>query len=170
MLNVENQNNPATFLDIEVDVEGNQFKTKTYDKRDFTSSRLLTIQIYQEIYHTEKHMVYSYHKLSQVIKYVCNKADGFKETVKLFTNKLIKRIQHQSTENTMKKCLSLQHLPSTRWQNLLGSAAFYYSYWLRPRNELRLSANGGGGCCDFMLAKNDSLCFNASHRRSTGLL
>ena len=35
MLDVENQDdNHATFLDIEVDVEGNQFKTKTCDKRD----------------------------------------------------------------------------------------------------------------------------------------
>ena len=35
VLNVENQNdNHATFLDIEVDVEGDQFKTKTYDKRE----------------------------------------------------------------------------------------------------------------------------------------
>ena len=35
VLNVENQDdNHATFLDIEVDVEGNQFKTKICDKRD----------------------------------------------------------------------------------------------------------------------------------------
>ena len=35
MLNVENQDdNNATFLDIEVNVEGDQFKTKTYDKRE----------------------------------------------------------------------------------------------------------------------------------------
>ena len=35
VLNVENQDdNHATFLDIEVDVEGNQFKMKTYDKRE----------------------------------------------------------------------------------------------------------------------------------------
>ena len=34
VLNVENQDyNHATFLDIEVNVEGDQFKTKTYDKR-----------------------------------------------------------------------------------------------------------------------------------------
>ena len=35
VLNVENQDdNHATFLDIEVDVEGDQFKTKTCDKRE----------------------------------------------------------------------------------------------------------------------------------------
>ena len=35
VLNVENQyDNHATFLDIEVNVEGDQFKTKTYDKRE----------------------------------------------------------------------------------------------------------------------------------------
>ena len=35
VLDVENQDdNHATLLDIEVDVEGNHFKRKTYDKRD----------------------------------------------------------------------------------------------------------------------------------------
>ena len=35
LLNVENQDdNHTTFLDVEVDVDGNRFKTKTYDERE----------------------------------------------------------------------------------------------------------------------------------------
>ena len=62
-VNVENQDdNHATFLDIEVSVEGDQFKTKTYDKRENYSLRLSTIQIYLVIFHMEQHTVFIHHK------------------------------------------------------------------------------------------------------------
>ena len=50
--------------------------------------------------------------------------------------------------------IGLQDIPSTKWQKLLGSAAMNNSYWHRPRNKLRLSADDGGGYCDFMLDNN----------------
>ena len=60
ILNVENQDdNQASFLDIEV---GFSSRRKHSTKEKFTSSRLSTIQIYQEMYHMEQHMVYIHHK------------------------------------------------------------------------------------------------------------
>ena len=50
--------------------------------------------------------------------------------------------------------IGLQHIPSTKWQKLLGSAVLNNSYWHRPRSELRLLADDGGGYCDFMLDNN----------------
>ena len=66
MLNVENQDdNHATFLDIEVNVEGDQFKTKTYDKRENYK-----FEIYLVIFHMEQHTVFIHHKLLDMPGYV----------------------------------------------------------------------------------------------------
>ena len=161
MLNVENQDdNHATFLDIEVNVEGDQFKIKTYDKRENYKFEIVNYpDLSGNIPHGAAYGVYT----SQVIRYarVCNEADDFKERVKLLTNKLIKKgFTINCLKNTMKKCLGkhswiakkykrtddaksllmqevpieyiidigLQHIPSTRWQKLLGSAALNNSY------------------------------------------
>ena len=99
VLNVENQNdNHATFLDIEVDIEGDQFKTKTYDKRENYKFEIVNYpDLSGNIPHWAAYGVYT----SQVIRYarVCNDADDFKERIKLLTYKLIKKvIHHQSPE------------------------------------------------------------------------
>ena len=89
VLNVENQDdNHAIFLDIEVDVEGDQFKTKTYDKRENYKFEIVNYpDLSGNIPHGAAYGVYT----SQVIRYarVCNKADDFKERIKLLTSKLI---------------------------------------------------------------------------------
>ena len=94
VLNVENQDdNHATFLDIEVDVEGDQFKTKTYDKRENYKFDIVNYpDLSGNIPHGAAYGVYT----SQVIRYtrVCNEADDFKERIKLLTNKLIKKGIH----------------------------------------------------------------------------
>ena len=50
--------------------------------------------------------------------------------------------------------IGLQHILSTKWQKLLGAAALNNWYRNRPRDELRLSADDGGGYCDFILDNN----------------
>ena len=91
VLNVENRDdNHATFLDIEVDIEGDQFKTKTYDKRENYKFEIVNYpDLSGNIPHGAAYGVY----ISQVIRYtwVCNEADDFKERIKLLTNKLIKK-------------------------------------------------------------------------------
>ena len=103
MLNVENQDdNHATFLDIEVNVE-DQFKTKTYDKRENYKFEIVKYpDLSGNIPHGSAYGVYT----SQVIRYarVCNDADDFKERVKVLTNKLIKMgFTINRLKNTMKK-------------------------------------------------------------------
>ena len=106
VLNVENQDdNHATFLDIEVDVEGDQFKTKTYDKRENYKFEIVNYpDLSGNIPHGAAYGVYT----SQVIRYarVWNKADAFKERIKLLTSKLIKR-----------------DLPSIAWKTLWRNAS-----------------------------------------------
>ena len=106
MLNVVNQDdNHATFLDIEVNVEGDQFKTKTCDKRENYKFEIVN---YPDLSGNIPHgAAYGVHT-SQVIRNarVCNEADAFKERVKVLTNKLIKKgFTITRLRNTMKKCL-----------------------------------------------------------------
>ena len=120
MLNVENQDdNHATFLDIEVNVEGDQFKTKTYDKRENYKFEIVNYpDLSGNIPHGAAYSVYT----SQVIRYarVCNEADDFKERVKALTNKLIKkRFTINRLKNTMKKCLGKHIWIAKKYKGLM---------------------------------------------------
>ena len=169
VLNIENQDdNRATFMDIEVDVEENQLKTKVYNKREKYKSEIVNSPDLSA--NTPNGAAYGVYT-SQVIRYarVCNTAE---ERVKPLSNTLLEKNHHQSLKTRWRDTLgsitglqtnilamynpywgrkyqynimniSLQHLPSTRWQKLLGLAALNNSHWYRPRNELRLSADDG---------------------------
>ena len=104
VLNVENlYDNHATFLDIEVDVEGDQFKTKTYDKRENYKFEIVNFpDLSGNIPHGAANGVYT----SQVIRYarVCNKADDFKERIKLL---IIKGFSIQFSFNSIQNSLLL---------------------------------------------------------------
>ena len=124
VLNVENQDdNYATFLDVEV----NQFKTKTYDKRENSKFEIVN---YPNLSGNIPHGVaYSVH-ISQVIRCarVCNTVDDFKGSVKLQTNKLIKKwftIDH--LKNTMKKWLGKHSWIAKKYKGL----AMHNLYWCR---------------------------------------
>ena len=82
VLNVENQDdNHATFLGIEVDVEGDQLKIKTYNKRENYKFEIVKYpDLSENIPHGAAYGVYTW----QVIRYawVCNGADDFKDWVK----------------------------------------------------------------------------------------
>ena len=126
VLNVENQDdNHATFLDIEVDVWGDQFKTKTYDKRENYKFEIVNYpDLSGNIPHGAAYGVYT----SQVIRYarVCNKADDFKERIKLLTSKLIKKgFTINRLKNTMKKCLG-KHSWITKKYKGLGIQNLYW--------------------------------------------
>ena len=58
VLNEENQeDNRVTFQDIEVDIDENELKTKTYEiKKKITSYKLPTFPIYQKTHHKDQHM------------------------------------------------------------------------------------------------------------------
>ena len=119
MLNVENQDdNHATFLDIEVNVEGDQFKTKTYNKRENYKFEIVNYpDLSGNIPHGAAYSVYT----SQVIRYarVCNEADDFKERVKVLTNKLIKKgFTINRLKNTMKKCLGKHSWIAKKYKGL----------------------------------------------------
>ena len=71
--------------------------------------------------------------------------------------------------------IGVQHIHSSRWQELLGLTALNNSYWHRPRNELQVAVVSWRWwwvlwffCWTTMVV--GSCSFNASHRRSTGLL
>ena len=124
VLNVENQDdNHATFLDIEVDVE-DQFKTKTHDKRENYKFEIVNYpDLSGNIPHGAAYGVYT----SQVIRYarVCNKADDFKERIKLLTSKLIKKgFTINRLKNTMKECLG-RHSWITKKYKGLGMQNLY---------------------------------------------
>ena len=90
MLDVKNEDdNHATFQDVEVDVEGNEFKTNTYDKRE---NYMFEIVNYPHLSRNIPHGAACSVHISQVIRHarVCNTVDNFKGSVKLQTNKLIK--------------------------------------------------------------------------------
>ena len=128
MLNVENQDdNHATFLDIEVNVEGDQFKTKTYDKRENYKFEIVNYpDLSGNIPHGAAYGVYT----SQVIRYarVCNEAEDFKERVKVLTNKLIKkRFTINRLKNTMKKCLGKHSWIAKKYNGL----TMQNLYWCR---------------------------------------
>ena len=128
VLNVENQgDNHATILDIGVDVEGAQFKTKTYNKRE---NYKFVIVNYPDLSGNAPHgAAYSVYT-SQVIRYVwvCNEADDFKEIIKLLTNKLIKKgFTINRLKNTMKKCLGKHNWIAKKYKGL----AMQNLYWCR---------------------------------------
>ena len=128
VLNVENQDdNHATFLDIEVDVEGDQFKTKTYDKRENYKFEIVNYpDLSGNIPHGAAYGVYT----SQVIRYarVCNKADDLKERIKLLTSKLIKKgFTINRLKNTMKKCLRKHSWIAKKYKGL----RIQNLYWCR---------------------------------------
>ena len=128
VLNVENQDdNHATFLDIEIDVEGDQFKTKTYDKRENYKFEIVNYpDLSGNIPHGAAYGVYT----SQVIRYarVCNKADDFKERIKLLTSKLIKKgFTINRRKNTMKKCLGKHSWIAKKYKGL----GIQNLYWCR---------------------------------------
>ena len=128
VLNVENQDdNHATFLDIEVDVEGDQFKTKTYDKRENYKFEIVNYpDLSGNIPHGAAYGVYT----SQVIRYarVCNKADDFKERITLLTSKLIKKgFTINRLKNTMKKCLGKHSWIAKKYKGL----GIQNLYWCR---------------------------------------
>ena len=128
VLDVENQDdNHATFLDIEVNVEGDQFKTKTYDKRENYKFEIVNYpDLSGNIPHGAAYAVYT----SQVIRYarVCNDADDFKERVKVLINKLIiKGFTINRLKNTMKKCLGEHSWIAKKYNGL----AMQNLYWCR---------------------------------------
>ena len=99
--NVENQDdNHATFLDIEVNVEGDQFKTKAYDKRENYKFEIVNYpDLSGNIPHGAAYGVYT----SQVIRYarVCKDANDFKESREsksTYQQTHYKGIHHQSPE------------------------------------------------------------------------
>ena len=127
MLNVENQDdNNATFLDIEVNVEGDQFKTKTYDKRENYKFEIVNYpDLSGNIPHGAAYGVYT----SQVIRYarVCNEADDFKERVKVLTNKLIKKgFTINRLKNTMKKCLGKHSWMAKKYKGLTMQNLYWW--------------------------------------------
>ena len=134
MLNVhdvENQDdNHATFLDIEVNVEGDQFKTKIYDKRENYKFEIVNYpDLSDDIPHGAAYGVYT----SQVIRYarVCNEhdeAEYFKKRVKVLTNKLIKKgFTINCLKNTMKKCLGKHSWIAKKYKGL----TMQNLYWCR---------------------------------------
>ena len=128
VLNVENQDdNHATFLDIEVNVEGDKFKTKTYDKRENYKFEIVNYpDLSGNIPHGAAYSVYT----SQEIRYarVCNDVDDFKERVKVLTNKLIiKGFTINRLKNTMKKCLGKHSWIAKKYKGL----AMQNLYWCR---------------------------------------
>ena len=179
MLNVGNQyDNHATFLDIEVNVEGDQFKTKRCDKREYYKFEIVNYpDLSGNIPHGAAHGAYT----SQIIRCtrVCNEADDFKERVKVLVNKLIKKDSPSIARkillrNALGSIIGLQRNMKD-WQCKISTdagstnrvhnwhwysthtfyrAALNNSYWHRPRNELRLSADDGGGYCDYILDNN----------------
>ena len=107
-----------SILDIEVNVEGDQFKTKTYDKRENYKFEIVNYpDLSGNIPHGAAYGVYT----SQVIRYarVCNDADDFKERVKVLTNKLIiKGFTINRLKNTMKKCLGKHSWIAKKYKGL----------------------------------------------------
>ena len=106
VLNEENQDdNHATFLDIQVDIEGKKFKTKTYDKREDYKFEIVNYpDLSGNIPHGTAYGVYT----SQIIRYgrVCSRTKNFIVRVKLLTKKLIRKgFIISRLKNTMKKCL-----------------------------------------------------------------
>ena len=119
VLNLENQDdNHATFLDIEVNFEGDQFKTKTYYQRENYKFEIVNYpDLSGNIPHGAAYGVYT----SQVIRYarVCNKADDFKERIKLLTSKLIKKgFTINRLKNTMKECLGRHSWIAKKYKGL----------------------------------------------------
>ena len=118
---------PSIFLDIEVNVERDQFKTKTYDKRENYKFEIVNYpDLSGNIPHGAAYGVYT----SQVIRYarVCNVADDFKERVKVLTNKLIiKGFTINRLKNTMKKCLGKHSWFAKKYKGL----AMQNLYWCR---------------------------------------
>ena len=75
---------------LEVDAEGDQFRTKTFDEKENYKFEIVNYpDLSGNIPHGTAYGVYT----SQVIRYarVYNEADDFKEIIKLLTNKLIQR-------------------------------------------------------------------------------
>ena len=128
VLHVENEDdNNATLLDVEVSVEGNQFKTIIYDKRENYKFEIVNYpDLSRNIPHGAAYDIYT----SQVIRYalVCNRADDFKERVKLLTNKPIKTgFTINRLTNAMKKCLGKHSWIAQKYKGL----AMHNLYWCR---------------------------------------
>ena len=116
----------ATFLDIEVNVEGDQLKTKTYDKRENYKFEIVNHpDLSGNIPHGAAYGVYT----SQVIRYaqVCNDADDFKERVKVLTNKLIiKGFTINRLKNTMQECLGKHSGIAKKYKGLAMQNLYWY--------------------------------------------
>ena len=106
ILNLENQdNNYATFLDIEVTLKDKRFNTKTYDKREAFNFNIVN---YPDLSGNTPHGPAYGVIISQTLRYarVCNNVDDFKERVKLLCKKLVtKRFIPERINRTVRKCL-----------------------------------------------------------------
>ena len=119
VLNEENQDdNHATFLDIQVDIEGKKFKTKTYDKREDYKFEIVNYpDLSGNIPHGAAYGVYT----SQIIRYgrVCSRTEDFIVRVKLLTKKLIRKgFIISRLKNTMKKCLGKHNWITRKYEKL----------------------------------------------------
>ena len=119
VLNEENQDdNHATFLDIQVDIEGKKFKTETYDKgEDYKFEIVNYPDLSGNIPHGAAYGVYT----SQIIRYgrVCSRTEDFIVRVKLLTKKLIRKgFIISRLKNTMKKCLGKHNWITRKYEKL----------------------------------------------------
>ena len=111
VLNKENEGNTqATFLDMEIKIEENIFKTRTYDKRDDYDFEIVNFPDLRtsNVPHGAAYGVYT----SQVIRYgrVCSEVEDFKDRVRNLNKKLkSKGFRAESLKKTMKKCLHKNH-------------------------------------------------------------
>ena len=115
------------WISLHPSVEGDQFRTKTYDKRENYKFEIVNYpDLSGNIPHGAAYGVYT----SQVIRYarVCNKADDFKERIKLLTSKLIKKgFTINRLKNTMKKCLGKHSWIAKKYKGL----GIQNLYWCR---------------------------------------
>ena len=124
VLNEENQDdNHATFLDIQVDIEGKKFKTKTYDKREDYKFEIVNYpDLSGNIPHGAAYGVYT----SQIIRYgrVCSRTEDFIVRVKLLTKKLIRKgFIISRLKNTMKKCLGKHNWITRKYEEPFNEQA-----------------------------------------------
>ena len=113
-LNQENQNDDkATFLDLEEQIKDACIEVKTYDKRDAFKFEIINYPDLSGNIPTNQHMEFSHTKSSYAR--ICSKKDDLLERVKSLTKKLPrKHYTINGLKSSLKKCLKKHRWITTK--------------------------------------------------------